>query len=302
MLDRLTGMEVFAKVARRGAFTGAARELGISQASATKHVAALEARLGATLFHRTTRKISLTDVGRSYLERVTHFLAEVEAAETEVAADGAGPRGRLRVAAPAALGVRWIAPSIPEFNRRHPKVVVELGLRNGPVDLADEAWDLAISVGELSDSSLIARKLAPCRMAVCAARSYVAARGEPSRAADLAGHDCLGFVDSRVGVARKWRFGAEGERTVEVSGPLHADDGEALRAAALAGMGIVCLPRYIVGDDIASGALVELELDGPATDFGAIYALHLPERAPPKLRAFVETLAATFSAPYWRER
>ncbi|MBV1705114.1 MAG: substrate binding domain-containing protein, partial [Hyphomicrobiales bacterium] len=228
-------------------------------------------------------------------------LADMEAVEIEMAEEGGEPRGRLRVAAPAALGVRWIAPLVPEFNRRNPKVIVELGLRNGAVDLADGAWDLAIRAGHLEDSSQIARKLAPCRMALCAAPVYLAERGAPRRIDELAGHSCLSYAETRVGAGRTWRFGAAGARAIEVSGPLYADNVEALRAAAVAGMGIVCLPRYVVVDDLASGALAELALDEPPTDFGAIWAVHLAERASPKLRAFMDVLAATFAAPPWRD-
>lgn len=163
MLDRLTGLEVFAKVAATGSFSAAGRALGLSQTMVTKHIAALEAHLGVKLFHRSTRKLSITDAGRNYLESAERILADVEAADSAVAADRIEAKGLLRISAPVSFGARQIAPLLPEFARRFPLVSVELGLNDRLVDLADEGWDLAIRVGSLADSSLIARRIAPCR-------------------------------------------------------------------------------------------------------------------------------------------
>ena len=181
MLDRLTGLEVFGKVTETGSFSAAGRALGLSQTMVTKHIAALETRLGVTLFHRTTRKLSLTEAGRRYLEASGRILADMEAADAAVAADRFEPRGVLRLNAPVAFGVRQIAPLLFEFEQRHPLVSVDLGLNDRTVDLADEGWDLAIRIGVLADSSLIARRLAPCSTIVCAAPSYLAAHGTPDR-------------------------------------------------------------------------------------------------------------------------
>src|ERR1700758_92622 len=167
MADRLTGLEVFAKVAAAGSLSAAGRAMGLSQTMVTKHLAALETRLGAKLFHRTTRRLSLTDAGRSYLESCERILIDIEAAEAAVAADRLGPRGRLRLNVPLGFGGRQIAPRLAEFSRLHPHVGIELGLNDRQVDLAEEGWDLAIRIGNLRDSSLVARRLAPCRIAVC---------------------------------------------------------------------------------------------------------------------------------------
>ena len=301
MLDRLTGLEVFAKVASAGSFSAAGRALGLSQTMVTKHIAALEARLGIKLFHRSTRRLSITEAGRSYLETSERILADLEAAEAAVAADRVEPRGLLRLNAPVAFGTRQIAPLLSEFAQRHPLVTVELGLNDRLVDLADEGWDLAIRIGSLSDSSLIARRIAPCRTVVCAAPSYLAARGHPRTVAHLADHNCLGYTLSRVTGVDRWAFGARGEVTVPVSGNLRANNGEALRAAAIAGQGLAYLPTFIVADDLRAGTLVALDLDQLTVEFGGIYAVFLPDRHPAaKVRAFIDFIANRFAPePPW---
>ena len=198
MLDRLTALEVFAKVAAMGSLSAAGRDLGMSQTMVTKHLAALETRLGVKLFHRTTRHLSITEAGRNYLETSERILADVEAADAAVAADRVEPRGLLRLNVPVAFGTRQIAPLLCEFTRRNPLVTVELGLNDRQVDLADEGWDLAIRIGILGDSSLIARRIASCKTIVCAAPSYLAARGTPRTLASLAEHNCLGYTLSSL--------------------------------------------------------------------------------------------------------
>ena len=301
MLDRLTGLEVFAKVAAAGSLSAAARALGMSQTMVTKHVAALEARLGARLFHRTTRRLSITEAGRSYLESSERILAEIEAADAAVAADRVEPRGMLRINAPVSFGTRQIAPLLAEFAARYPRTSVELGLNDRLVDLAEEGWDLAIRIGHLRDSSLIARRIAPCRIVVCAAPSYLKARGIPQTVSSLAAHNCLGYTLSQRTPVDRWTFGARGEVGVRVSGNLRANNGDALLAAALAGQGIIHQPSFIVADDLGAGRLVALTLDQPNVELGGIYAVYLPDRHPPaKVRAFIDFIAARFAPePPW---
>src|SRR5664279_6383261 len=204
MLDRLTGLEVFAKVADAGSLSAAGRALGMSQTMVTKHIAALEARLGVKLFHRNTRRLSITEAGRNYLEASERILADIEAAEAAVTADRVEARGLLRLNAPVAFGARQIAPLLSEFAQRHPQVTVELGLNDRLVDLAEEGWDLAIRIGNLSDSSLIARRIAPCRIVVCAAPSYLKTHGTPLTVASLAEHNCLGYTLSQRHPVDRW--------------------------------------------------------------------------------------------------
>src|ERR1035437_7091282 len=216
MLDHLTGLEVFAKVAAAGSFSAAGRAMGLSQTMVTKHIAALEGRLGVKLFHRSTRRLSITEAGRSYLEASERILADIDAADAAVAADRVEPRGLLRLNAPVAFGTRQIAPLLSEFAQRHPLVTVELGLNDRLVDLADEGWDLAIRIGSLSDSSLTARRIARCRTVICGAPSYVQAHGKPRTVSDLAKHNCLGYTLSSVTGVDQWVFGAKGDVTAHV--------------------------------------------------------------------------------------
>jgi DNA-binding transcriptional LysR family regulator len=292
-------LEVFAKVASTGSLSAAARALGLSQTMVTKHVAAIEARLGVKLFHRTTRKLSITEAGRNYLEASERILAEIEAVEANVAADRVEPRGLLRLNTPVAFGTRQIAPLLGEFSARCPRVAVELGLNDRLIDLAEEGWDLAIRIGNLSSSSLIARRIAPCRVVVCAAPSYLKARGTPRTVSSLVEHNCLGYTLSQTAVDR-WSFGARAEVSVRISGNLRANNGEALLAAAIAGQGVIYQPTFIVADDLRTGKLVALALDHPTVELG-IYAIYLPDRQPPaKVRAFMDFIAGQFAPdPPW---
>ncbi len=296
MLDRLTGLEVFTKVAVAGNLSAAGRAMGMSQTMVTKHIAALEARLGVKLFHRSTRRLSITEAGRNYLEASERILTDIETADCAVTADRVEPRGLLRLNAPVAFGARQVAPLLSEFAQRHPLVTVELGLNDRLVDLADEGWNVAIRIGSLSNSSLIARRIAPCRTVVCAAPSYLAARGTPRTVSSLAGYNCLGYTLSSVTGINRWAFGVKGDITVSVSGNLRANNGEALRTAAIAGHGLAYLPTFIVADDMRAGTLVALGLDQPTVEFGGIYAVFLPDRRPAaKVRAFIDFVANRFA-------
>jgi DNA-binding transcriptional LysR family regulator len=293
MLDRLTSLEVFAKAAAAGSFSAAGRTMGISQTMVTKHIAALEARLGVKLFHRSTRRLSITEAGRSYLEASERILTDMDAAEAAIAADRIEPRGLLRLNVPVSFGTRQIAPLLDEFANHHPHVTVELGLNDRLVDLAEEGWDLVIRIGSLSDSNLIARRIAPCRTVVCAAPAYLKARGTPRTVAELPDHNCLGYTLSRLTGVGRWTFGARAEVAIEVSGNLRANNGDALLAAAIAGQGIIYQPSFIVADDLRSGALVALALDHSTLELGGIYAVYLPDRHPAaKVRAFIDFIAA----------
>jgi len=301
MLDRLTGLEVFVKIAASGSLSSAARAMGMSQTMVTKHIAALETRLGVKLFHRTTRRLSITEAGRNYLESSARILAEIEAADAAVAADRIEPRGLLRLNAPVSFGTRQIALLLAEFAELHPRVTVELGLNDRMVDLAEEGWDLAIRIGHLSNSSLIARRIAPCRIVICAAPSYLKARGRPLTVSSLSDHNCLGYTLSQRHPVDRWVFGARADVSVQVSGNLRAKSGDALRAAAIAGQGIIHQPTFIVADDIRAGTLVALTLDQPAVELAGIYAIFLPDRHPAaKVRAFVDFIATRFTPePPW---
>lgn len=303
MLDRISSMQVFVRVVGLGGFSAAARELGISQTMVTKHVAALERRLGLKLLHRTTRSVTVTEAGKRYLESCERILVELEEAEQVARADQVEPRGGLRLAVPVVFGEREIAPLMAEFAALYPGVDIELGFNDRVIDLVDEGWDMAVRVGLLRDSSLVARRLAPCRMVVCAAPEYLARRGTPTGVAQLARHECLGYTLPSAATAERWLFGLNGETSVPVRPRLRANNGEALRVAAVAGFGLIHQPTFIVGDDIRAGRLVRVPLDAPEPEILGVHAVLPPGRNPPaKVRAFVDFLAARFApeAPWDR--
>lgn len=301
MLDRVTGMQVFARVATLGSLSAAARALGMSQTMATKHIAAIEERLGVKLLHRTTRRLTLTEGGRRYLDAAERILAELDEAEAAASADRLEARGTLRVNVPVSFGIREIAPLIPEFARSHPAVTVDLGLNDRVVDLIDEGWDVAVRIGRLAESTMIARKLAPCRTALCAAPVYLAEIGTPRTVADLKDHNCLGYTLSRTVGSDRWSFGIDGAVTVPVNGNLRANNGDALVAAAVAGQGLIYQPTFLVSAEIRMGRLVSIALDHPTVEFPGVFAVYPSERRPPaKVRAFIDFLGQRFgSVPPW---
>jgi DNA-binding transcriptional LysR family regulator len=301
MLDRVTGMQVFARVAALGSLSSAARALGMSQTMATKHVAALEERLGVKLLHRTTRKITLTEPGRRYLESVERILAEVEEADATAAAERMEVTGTLRVNAPVSFGVREIAPLMAEFARLHPALTVDLGLNDRVVDLVEEGWDVAVRIGRIQDQTMIARKLARCRILIAGSPAYLAERGTPRTVADLAAHNCLAYTLSSALGPRRWLFGSDGTISVSIQGNLQASNGDALVVAALAGQGLIYEPTFLVGDDLRAGRLMALALDHPPIELPGVFAVYPSNRRPPaKVRAFVDFLVRRFgSGPPW---
>ncbi|GAB6387695.1 substrate binding domain-containing protein [Stutzerimonas marianensis] len=296
MLDRVTGMRVFVRAASAGSLSAAARHLDMSPAMATKHVDALESRLGVKLFHRSTRRLTLTAAGADYLEACQRILLEIDEAEASVASQRVEAKGLLRMNVPLSFGTRYIAPLLPAFSRRHPEVSIELGFTDSQVDLIDGNWDLAVRIGRLDDSPLQARRLvADCPMLLCASPAYLAERGTPRRTGDLAEHNCMGYSLSSMG-PREWAFGRAGEIRVPISGNLIANNGAALVAAAAGGMGLIYQPHFIVSASLARGALVTLPLDVEPMRLGGVYAVYPPDRRPPaKVRAMIEYLVEAFS-------
>ncbi len=303
MLDRITGMQVFTRVAALGSLSAAARALGMSQTMATKHVAALEGRLGTKLLHRTTRRLTLTEAGRSYLEAAERILAEIEEADALASAETIEVFGTLRLNAPVSFGIREIAPLLPDLSRHYPALTIELGLNDRYVDPIEEGWDLVLRIGSMSDSSMIARRIAPCRTVVCAAPSYLERRGRPKTIADLAAHDCLGYTLSKTIGADRWSFGKKGRASVAVSGPLRANNGDVLVTAAIAGHGIIYQPAFLVAREIHAGLLLPLKLDHEPVEFDGIFALYPSAHRPPaKVRAAIEFFAKSLAAAAQWER
>lgn len=295
-MDRITSMRVFVRAASAGSLSAAARHMGMSPAMATKHVNALEARLGVKLFHRSTRRLALTEAGSDYLEACQRILPDIDEAEAAAASQRIKATGLLRMNVPLSFGSRFIAPLIPEFSRQYPEVKIELGLSDAQLDLIAGNWDLAIRIGRLTDSPLQARRLGDCAMLVCAAPAYLDRRGVPRRVAELSQHNCLSYTLSAMQNGKQWLFGLDGEFAVPINGDLLANNGDALLAAAMGGQGLIYQPHFIVGDALDRGDLVALELDKPVMPLGGIHVLYPPDRRPPaKVRAMVDYLAQAFA-------
>jgi DNA-binding transcriptional LysR family regulator len=301
MLDRITGMQVFTRAAKAGSLSGAARQLSMSAGMATKHLDALERRLGVRLFQRTTRKLNLTEPGRQYLEAVTRLLPELDEVEAMIASQRVEATGTLRINVPVSFGGRHIAPRIHEFAQKHPNVTVDLGLNDRYVDLVDEGWDLAVRVGRLKDSRLVSRKLADSSMLICAAPAYWSKHGRPHRVDELSRHNCLGFTIPTFAGPDEWWFGRDRDVRVAVRGSLRTNNGDALMAAAVAGLGVVYQPDFIVADAIRGGDLQAVSMDSPTADLGGIHILYSLDHSPPaKARAMIDFLAAAFAPkPPW---
>lgn len=299
-MDRFTALAVFVKVVERRSFAAAAREFGLSPAMVSKHVRALEERLGARLLNRTTRRLSLTEVGRGYYERARQILADLEDADRAASDLQAAPRGTLKVNAPFSFGIRHVGPAVAAYLGAYPGITVELSLNDHYIDLLAEGVDVALRIGRLADSSLIARRLAPIRLVACASPAYLARRGTPQTPGDLAAHDCL--IYTYAASAEEWRFiGPGGEDEVaRVSGRLFANNGDVLIAAALAGIGIALAPTFMAGEHVQAGGLVTL-LPGHVAPEAALYAVYPPGRhLSAKLRSFVDFLVARFGEePEW---
>ena len=291
MPDRLSGLEVFVQAIRDGSLSAAARSLRMSPAMATKHLDALERRLGVTLIRRSTRRLALTEAGQQLIPEVERLLVGLAEAEESASASGSKIHGTLRISAPVSFGVLRVAPLVKEFSVRHPQIVIELGLNDRYVDLAEENWDVALRIGRLADSTLIARKLAPIKAVICGAPAYLKKRGVPHTLADLSKHNCLVYTLSASVRTNSWSFGANGKVQVPIKGSLHANNGDALVSAAIAAQGLVYVPEFMAAQALTTKCLVRIELNEPATDFGGLYAITHPDRRPTaKSRAWIDYL------------
>jgi DNA-binding transcriptional LysR family regulator len=293
-------MKTFRRVVELGSFTAAARDLSLSNAGVSKHVAELEAELGVTLLTRTTRKLTLTETGRAYFERCQRILDDIAEAEIATAALQAAPRGLLRVTVPMSFGLLHIAPAIAGFMERYPDLRVDLQLNDRVVDLVEEGLDVALRVRTvLEDSTLIVRRLCVSRRALCASPSYLKKHGAPAKPEDLVYHRCLTFGLSPT--PNEWRFETtSGTVGAHVESTLIATNSLALREAALRGAGIALIPTFVIGPDLKSGTLTRLlpEIE-PAPQ--TLFALYPPARhLAPKVRVFLDFLVELFGiAPPW---
>jgi len=299
-MDRLQAMAVFRRVVERGSFSGAARDMNLSNAAVSKLVSALETDLGARLIARTTRRLALTDAGRQFLDRLAPALDALDEAARAVKDLDQSPRGRLKVSAPMMFGAVHLTPLVTRFMAQCPDLSVDLLLDDRAVDLVQEGIDVAIrGRGSLPDSSLTARRLTPLRRLVAASPDYLKAHGRPRHPDDLAGRECLIYLYATH--PDEWVFVKAGQEVrVGVGGRLRATTSYALLQAALAGHGLINAPTFYVGEHVAAGRLVQVLTDWQVPD-QSFFALWPGGRQPSaKVRAFVDFLAQELSPePPW---
>ncbi len=301
-MDKLTSMLVFTKVAKAGSFAAAAKELGLSRAMATKHVMQLENGLGIRLLNRTTRHLNLTEVGAVYLERCRQILDDMEEMELAVTRLQTEPRGLLKVSATPFFGSYHLIPAISAYMEVYPDVHVDLTLQTSYVDLIEEGFDLAIQLDDLQDSSLIARSLGTSQRVVCGSPAYFKKFVTPKSPEELRNHNCL--VNLSLAPRDQWQFNIPGGETmtIKVQGTLQANVADALRIAALSGLGLVILPTYMVGQDIRKSRLQAIltEYVPAPLEIHAVYPHRKHLSA--KVRTFVDFLHDRFHPkPYWEE-
>jgi len=299
-VESLSDIAVFVRVVRSGSFTAAADTLNLSKSVVSKYVTRLEDRLGARLLNRTTRRLSLTEVGQAFFERSQRALGEIEEAEAEVSRLQGEPRGELRLSCPMSFGILHVAPLLPAFQARYADLAVNMVLDDRQTDLVDEGFDLAIRIGELPDSTLVARRLGPCRHVVCGSPEYFAGLGLPQSPKELADHPALTYRYQDA--PAEWRFvGADGTyHQVAINSRLQMNNSLALREALLMGAGVTLTPTFVVGADIKAGLLTAVLTEYKALEV-SIYAVY-PQRKhlSPKVRAFIDYLAEQIKdPPYW---
>jgi len=299
-MEVFSAIPVFVAVVECGSFSQAGEKLGVTKSAVSKRISQLELKLGVQLLHRTTRRLSLTEAGQRYFDYARNSLMIAEEGEQAITTLQEQPQGTLRLNAPMTFSRLHLSPLIPQFLLDNPKVNLDMMMDDKVVDLIGGSFDIAIRIGKLPDSSLVAKRLAPCHSVLCASPSYLKRFLAPKTPQDLAQHNCLSYSYFQAG--SEWQFnGPEGTESVIPKGNYRVNNSEALFEGLLAGMGICQMPSFIVGSAIAEGRLVTL-LSEYQLPKHAIYAL-LPQRKhiPAKVRAFMECLQSRFDQdiPYW---
>jgi DNA-binding transcriptional LysR family regulator len=299
-MDRFEDLQAFVAVVEAGSFTAAAERLDTAKSAVSRRISSLEERLGVQLLHRTTRTLNLTETGGSFYEHSARILADLEEAESAAQQEHGELRGTLRVALPLSFGVRHMCKPIAVFSKRHPGIQFDLDLNDRRIDLVEEGMDVAVRIGHLRDSSLIARKLFDVRVVVCAAPHYLKTHGAPRSPEDLRDHDCL--VYSNLAEPETWRWRGENgeERAVKVQAVMHSNSGDFLTNAAAHGQGIVIQPTFLAADAIRRGNLVPI-LENYSWPVSPAYAVYPPTRhLSYRVRAFIDFLVERFAGtPQW---
>lgn len=299
-MDRLAQLEAFAAVAETGGFSAAARVLDRTTSAVSKQVRALEERLGVRLLNRTTRRVSLTETGVAFRERLQAVLHDLDAAEIAAGALQEEPRGVLRIGAPMDFGRIALAPVLAAFAARHEGLQLEVELADRFVDVVEEGFDVVVRIANLPDSSLVARRMGPCRRLLCAAPAYLDAAGRPRRPEELREHRVIGYAYEQT---RRWRFhGQDGEAALPVEPRHRANNGEMIRAMLLAGLGIALLPSFLVGEDLRVGRLEALFPDSLEADTGIWAVTAHRKLLAAKVRVLLDHLASVCGEhPSWDE-
>jgi DNA-binding transcriptional LysR family regulator len=295
-MQHVAQMILFSKVVEAGSFSAAAKALGQTRAAVSKQIAGLEARIGAQLLNRTTRRMHLTEVGNEFYTRCARIAREAEEAERAVASMQGAARGLLRISTPVTFGRRYIAPLVGQFLDRYPEITIDLRLDDELPNIMREGFDVAIRIAALADSTLVARRLVPSHHIVCASPEYFAQRGQPKTPEDLRSHNCLLY--SNLQTPRLWRF--SDRETVRVHGNFSVNHGESLRQAALDGLGVAYMPTFLVGPDISEGRLAAV-LEDRVESNQKVYAVYpRNQNLAPKVRAFIDFLVEQFRPnPPW---
>ena len=295
-MDRLTEMEAFATVVDQGGFTDAAKKMGISKSAVSKHVSSLEARLGARLLNRTTRRVSPTEIGLAYYDRARRVLNDAGEADALVTSMQSAPSGLLRISVATDFGVNHLSPILGNFLREYPDITVNMVLNNRYVELISEGFDMAVRIGELEDSTLRARKLTETTKRMIASPEYFEKFGRPERIDDLNEHKLLHYSNQASGNVWKLTAPSGEKRHVRTAGWLTVNDGQSLLNAAMGGLGIAYLPKFLYAEAEEQGLVIEAIPDLPVEKLG-IYAVYPPGRfTQPKVRAFIDFLVSSFNA------
>ena len=301
-MDSLTDIAVFVRVVESGSFTAAAERLDISKSVVSKYVTRLEDQLGARLLNRTTRRLSLTEVGRIFYERSRVGLADIEDAKAEVSRLQSEPRGTLRINAPMSFGILHIAPALPEFLELYPDVTIDMNLDDRKVDVIGGGFDVSVRISELPDSSLVARRLGPCRHAIVAAPAYLERCGTPRTPEELLDHNIITYRYQESSL--EWHFQTPDNKPtfVTVSGSMKMNNSLAIRGAILEGAGVTRTPTFVVGKDIQVGRLVPVLCDYEILEVTIFLVYPQRRHLSPKVRAFVDFMAKRITeTPYWDE-